>query len=199
MMIEMRCDCLLSGDSKDDVICPFIGTDVISAYDSNVEKDIVNQGVDGSCVSQCLYEMQRYMTEKWRNKKSMIDRLYVYDRRKDKLIQGMTPREGLNILKSDGIIDTFLRIPSMLSARQALVSCGPILLALPVYTLEDDFWNNKYEERRPHGYHAVTATAYDEQGFMFKNSWGYEWGDRGYGFLPVEDWNKVIESWVIAI
>jgi len=38
----------------------------------------------------------------------------------------------------------------------------------------------------PCGSHAVLLVGYDdnEPGFIFKNSWGNEWGDKGYGFIP---------------
>ena len=35
----------------------------------------------------------------------------------------------------------------------------------------------------PDGGHAVCITGYDENGFLIKNSWGEEWGDKGYGWI----------------
>jgi C1A family cysteine protease len=40
------------------------------------------------------------------------------------------------------------------------------------------------------GGHAVTIVGYDEKkdeggSFLFKNSWGPDWGERGYGWIPM--------------
>lgn len=34
--------------------------------------------------------------------------------------------------------------------------------------------------------HAVTIVGYDNDGFLIKNSWGTEWGDKGYGWVSFE-------------
>ena len=38
----------------------------------------------------------------------------------------------------------------------------------------------------PDGGHAVCITGYDENGFLIKNSWGEEWGDKGYGWISFD-------------
>jgi C1A family cysteine protease len=42
------------------------------------------------------------------------------------------------------------------------------------------------------GGHAVCFVGYDDSRkvFKFKNSWGPEWGDNGYGYLPYDYWFK---------
>ncbi|MBS1744636.1 MAG: hypothetical protein JST21_00555 [Bacteroidetes bacterium] len=36
------------------------------------------------------------------------------------------------------------------------------------------------------GGHAVTIVGYDNDGFLIKNSWGDDWGDKGYGWVSFE-------------
>ena len=36
------------------------------------------------------------------------------------------------------------------------------------------------------GGQAVLAVGYDDDHLVFRNSWGSEWGDGGYGRFPVE-------------
>jgi C1A family cysteine protease len=35
------------------------------------------------------------------------------------------------------------------------------------------------------GLHAVMAVGYDSNHLIFRNSWGSNWGDKGYGYLPL--------------
>ncbi len=58
----------------------------------------------------------------------------------------------------------------------------------------------------PEGYHAFVIVGYDdhfgpagEAGFWIHNSWGQQWGNDGYAFLPVDDWvrNKG-DAWALV-
>lgn len=194
-MKEIMCGCKPSGYSdRDAEYTQIMNTNAIRHYDTRNASDVIDQGADGSCVSQCLFEMFRYNSETWKGRECPIDRTWVYDRRQDRAVEGMTPREGLEILRNNGHIQAYARIPSIVAARSAVIACGPILIALPVYNATNEFWLG---DGRPIGYHAITVTAFDEDGFTFKNSWGADWNASGYGHLPVENFNKVIESWVI--
>lgn len=198
MLKNIVCGCRLSGlvgEVNDMKFTPMMTGSMPSRFDTDAPADVVNQGREGSCVSQCLYEMVRYDRETLDHEHCPIDRVWVYDRRQNKGVQGMAPREGLDILQRGRIISLYAQIPSMMAARSALVACGPILIALPVYNTSDRFWLG---DGRREGYHAVTVTAYDEGGFTFKNTWGASWGVNGYGYISVNDFNhKVAESWVI--
>lgn len=37
-----------------------------------------------------------------------------------------------------------------------------------------------------YGGHAVTIVGYNSKGFIFKNSWGKEWNDKGYGYISYD-------------
>jgi hypothetical protein len=38
----------------------------------------------------------------------------------------------------------------------------------------------------PNDGHAVCIVGYDEDGFLIKNSWGTDWGDKGYGWISFD-------------
>ena len=47
------------------------------------------------------------------------------------------------------------------------------------------------------GGHAYCLVGYNETGFLVQNSWGSEWGSRGFATLPYEDWlDSAYDAWV---
>ena len=53
------------------------------------------------------------------------------------------------------------------------------------------------------GGHAIVIVGYDEEKrlFTFRNSWGEDWGDKGYGYLPYDyvcDKDLASDFWVIT-
>jgi GNAT superfamily N-acetyltransferase len=50
--------------------------------------------------------------------------------------------------------------------------------------------------------HSVTLVGYDDtkKRFVFRNSWGTNWGDAGYGYLPYEYLERYQqEAWVLTL
>ncbi len=49
----------------------------------------------------------------------------------------------------------------------------------------------------PAGGHAFAIVGYDEHGFLVQNSWGTDWGDRGFAILAYDDWlRSAYDAWV---
>src|SRR5829696_7834295 len=47
------------------------------------------------------------------------------------------------------------------------------------------------------GGHAFALVGYNEVGFLVQNSWGTDWGKRGFATLPYEDWlDSAYDAWV---
>jgi hypothetical protein len=46
--------------------------------------------------------------------------------------------------------------------------------------------------------HAVAIVGYDESGFLIKNSWGTEWGDKGYGWVSFE-YHRLLAEEVLSL
>jgi esterase/lipase superfamily enzyme/GNAT superfamily N-acetyltransferase len=63
---------------------------------------------------------------------------------------------------------------------------------IPIYSLEPKFVGS-------HSF-AIFDFDSDEQVFIFPNSWGSEWGDEGWGYLPYQNWEtSLISSWTAPI
>ena len=90
-------------------------------------------------------------------------------------------------------IKNYARIEDMGSLKESLVKNGPALIAFPTYNLGPYFWRNIGEPRR--GGHAVTVVGYNQFGFILRNSWGTDWGDRGYTIYPYHEWGAHWECW----
>ncbi|MCA9060722.1 MAG: hypothetical protein KDA85_19555, partial [Planctomycetaceae bacterium] len=100
----------------------------------------------------------------------------------------------------------------------------PAMFGFTVYSSIDAAWDTgcipfPSSRERIRGGHAVCAVGYDDDliitnphngqstkgAFLIRNSWGTDWGDNGYGWLPydylyaglADDWWSLIEStWI---
>ena len=106
-------------------------------------------------------------------------------------------------------ITKYQRVNSLLQLRSALADTVPVVFGFSVY---DSFESEKTaltgkvampgKSEPLIGGHAVCAVGYDdrERVVICRNSWGAEWGDRGYFYLPyryVEDRNLSDDYWAI--
>lgn len=86
------------------------------------------------------------------------------------------------------VISAYARIQTVDEIKHALVNQGPVMGAVIV---TDSFMNAPggvipNPQGSILGGHAICIDGYDDskQQFRFINSWGEEWGDEGYGWLP---------------
>ncbi|MDJ1483856.1 C1 family peptidase [Cytophagaceae bacterium YF14B1] len=57
-----------------------------------------------------------------------------------------------------------------------------------------------YEDVFPIGGHAFAIVAYDEKGFWIQNSWGEDWGQKGFGLITYDDWmENGTDVWVARL
>lgn len=96
--------------------------------------------------------------------------------------------------------------------RHTLAEGYPIAFALNTFESFDDATKNRGRVpipkksdnvRNTHGWHAMLCVGYCDKDRMFivRNSWGSEWGDQGYCYIPYEyvihpDYNGH-DSWII--
>ena len=154
--------------------------------------EVYNQGAEGSCVSCAATEMM-YIHDMQRNLKPSHDFPHLFHLRKDKSVNGMNPAEAFDILKSKGKIRAYARMRSAGALRQSIITHGAAMAVFKVGCTGNRFW----EGEAGLGYHAVALTGWTPDGLTVKNSWGTEWGNDGFTFLPWADFNHIIELWTI--
>lgn len=57
---------------------------------------------------------------------------------------------------------------------------------IPYALLNRTSVNEAGDEVSNYGGHVVTLVGYNDKGFIFKNSWGTDWGDHGYGYISYD-------------
>lgn len=155
-----------------------------------------DQGSLGICVSVCVSDICRYLYrgqgKEWNHPLS-----YFYDKRQDTSLDGMTPREALEIAVSDGFIKSFARVGNAAAIEHSILANGPVMIGLPVWgSFRDEFWTQLYGDSLE-GYHAVTLVGYGKKSFVLRNSWGLEFGYSGYVDFPKEDLVEATEAWTV--
>lgn len=163
-------------------------------YAPNPVDPIYDQGSTGACVSYALHECLGGIY-RFKNKKTDIPVDYLYKKRQDKSVDGMSPREGLDILVKENKINNYAQVRNLVFLKAAIIINGGALLALPVYDFSNTFWKEKNEFI---GGHAVAAVGYDKDNIVIKNSWGTEYGNSGLINIPIEDITRYcLEAWTI--
>jgi len=100
-------------------------------------------------------------------------------------------------------IKTYTAIQGIYDMKSALANNGPFVIGVIVF---DSWFQTSVnqtgqilmptseeiarlrEDRNAFGGHAICIIGYDDQNqrFKFKNSWGSDWGDHGYGTIPYD-------------
>ena len=119
---------------------------------------------------------------------------------------GMTFKDGLSYLRHHGVstkkggqkINEYAMVRNIVSLRNALIANGPCVAALPVYddTGYPQFWDSTRGSFK--GGHAISIVGWTKEGLIIRNSWGKNFGDKGYTILPYGDFSKILEAWTIV-
>lgn len=156
----------------------------------------IDQGTRGICVSACVTDMLKYIyagtSKKYRKH---VD--FFYNHRSDKRVDGMSPRNAFEIAQANSLVLSYAIVKSLLAIKVALVANGPVLIALPVYQFDSDFWRKRNPGDKPQGYHATTLVGFDDKegDFILRNSWGVTWGLNGYTYFPYTEQGMIMEAW----
>lgn len=164
-------------------------------YDiSGQTRPMIDQGNQGICVSVSLGDMVTFLS-KQKNKPQIVHTDYFYKKRKDTSVDGMTPREALEIAKKDFDIRMFAKIQDPETMKKSIIMNGPCMICLPCFNNDTEFWKGSSLI----GGHAVVLTGWNNDGFILKNSWGWSYGSNGYANFAYDDWDKLYEAWTILI
>ena len=123
-----------------------------------------------------------------------VDLQRIYNIRKDKDAQGMQIKEALKFLKKEGDISGYAMVGSFQVLKYAIIVNGPCIGGLPVRSEGySDFWMGSENL----GGHAIAVVGYDEDGLIIRNSWGKEFGNKGYCHMPYSEFSNFFELWTI--
>jgi hypothetical protein len=140
-----------------------------------------NKGMCGRDVFRILKEIGCVPEELYKYNDSEID---------------IPPDDELYKIASAYRISNFARVDTIVGLKLALLDNEHVYLLLPSYNKSELFWISPIYTNTIPIYHAVTVVGYNREGFIFKNSWGCDWGKNGYGLFPYNYWYVHIECWV---
>jgi len=172
----------------------------------NYLPNVLDQGNDPICVpcSVSAFLNWRENLKDGSKKDNEVDYYEIYDSKQIEG-EGMTFKEAFKYIRHEGVksdvgklkINEYALIKSNFALKLALVTNGPCVGALPVYNYGYDFWKRNSGDSIL-GYHAISIVGYDENGFEIRNSWGKNWGEKGYTYIKNEDLNKFLEMWTVV-
>jgi len=185
---------------------------------------IRNQGSQGTCAAQTAACMKEWQEKKDINFEGYMSPQFIYNNRQNQNSEGMFGRDVMKILSKIGscsekdykyglienplninsnifkkaknhIISNYAKVDTIQGLKNALIKNGPCYIAVPVYDYSTTMWKPKNSKDVRQGGHAMTIIGYDKKGFIIRNSWGENWGNKGYCNFSYEDWGMQWEIW----
>ncbi len=187
---------------------------------------IRDQGVEGSCVSEACMAIKEYQEYKNVGFNDYFSVQFFYNNRQPQNVEGMIIRNALNDLRKNGVIpeeeypygkiessevlnlhteffeqaknylvSSYVSIDTIEELKKSILLNGPCMIVVPVYNQNNNMWIGSGNTI---GNHAMAVVGWDKNGFIVRNSWGEEWGDKGYTNFPYSDWGKQNEVWTIV-
>lgn len=182
--------------------------------------EVLDQGTESTCVPHsftAVYDYynavkhpETYENGKFDHVEMSIDQVY---RCRTNRGEGMSFKEALTFCRDHGVVTKeeyrkkdfsnpfkildFAKISSLEILKRSLIINGPCLIATYVKDPNrPDFWNG-YKNL---GGHATCVVGYDnEKGILIRNSWGKHWGERGYSWMPYDQFKNVLEAWAVIV
>lgn len=128
------------------------------------------------------------------------------------------PRDGWDVDALTRTLGVYYRVnrASVVDMQAAIRQIGAILVSATVH----DGWDidlakkraarklthdalpviRPISDRKSTGGHACALVGYNERGFLVQNSWGPDWGIKGFAVLPYDEWvRNGDDAWVAAL
>ena len=182
-----------------------------------------DQGVDGPCSAYASAAMKQWQEKKDYGLKKSLSKFFIYSLRSNYPNRGMYARDTMQILQKYGVpteksfkkkwkskddipqevldealnhkIIGYAKVNTVDGLKKSLYKNGPCYATFPVYSNEPEFWKSSFGKNKIIGGHAVCIVGYTKDGFIVRNSWGWDWADRGHSIYHYEDWGSHMEVW----
>ncbi len=118
----------------------------------------------------------------------------------DQVLKQLPTNAQIAQAKKFRISQGWQRVSSVHAMRKMLSEGKPVVFAMMIH---DNMWSAQgglipmpTATSEPVGGHAIVAVGYDNQKrhFIIRNSWGTEWGDKGYGYLPYDYFRNDVKA-----
>ena len=170
--------------------------------------DVINQGQKPICVPcsvSAYINWNKNLADGDNHRDNKIDLMQIFNSRSNRSNDGMSFKDAFYFLRHEGVktesgvykINRYAKIGSELALKQALIMNGPCVGGLPVYNDGKwEFWQkDSYSDYQ--GGHAISIVGYNKDGFIIRNSWGKNFGEKGYVLLEYNDFNYFTEIWTV--
>lgn len=157
---------------------------------------IRNQGSEGACVGfgcKALLEAAPFKQTGEPTAREIYLQARIIDEFDDDEVQeGTSVRAGLDVLRSLGLIRNYVWASNVEDVYQFLDKKGPVVAGVSWHGYFTDLDGRMRFDGPEVGGHSITFTGYDRttRRFKFQNSWGTEFGARGFGYVTEADLSR---------
>lgn len=161
---------------------------------------IRDQGAEGACVGfgcKALLEASPFRQSEGPTAREIYLEARVIDEFDDNEVEeGTSVRAGLNVLKSKGLIQSYVWATDLEDVLQFIAKHGPVVAGVNWYSYStyNDFTIPM--EGRPVGGHCILLYGFDRNKKLIgvQNSWGTSYGFNGTGGLRFEDLERELKK-----
>lgn len=157
---------------------------------------ILDQKSEGSCVGhgcRSLLDASPFRQKEGPSAREIYLEARIIDEFNDREVpEGTSVRAGLNVLKTHGLIESYVWATSIEDVLQFIAKKGPVVLGINWYG-----YSTAADGRIPmHGTrvggHCVLGFSFDrkENVLGIQNSWGYSYGIQGCGYISLADLDR---------
>lgn len=108
--------------------------------------------------------------------------------------QGISFKDFLKFLRRENLIYEYGMVHSEQALKTAIMVNGPCLASMTVRDPDKaEFWDGEVSIAN----HGVAVTGWNEKGYIIRNSWGENWGNKGYTILPDIRFMEFKELWTM--